>query len=80
MIMSRPREKMQCNVKPMVISEIQVRFLLKTTDITNDKNANPNDDILCMRGKEIIFCALRQLQVCNWGISTELQCLRGKLF
>lgn len=54
MIMSRLRKKMERDVKPMVVSEILIRFLWKTTDTTNDENANPNDG----------FCS--EYSVCEW--------------
>lgn len=84
MIISRPGKKMKHDVKPMVISEIQIRFLFKTTDTTNDENANPNGDfsphiqnIPCRSNN--FLCLETEIQVFKWAISTALQCLRSKL-
>lgn len=70
MIMSRPRKKIERDVKPMVISEIHIRFLFKTTDTTNDENANPNDGFcseyyVCEGKSNNFLCLETELQVCN---------------
>lgn len=72
-------------MKPMVTSEIQIRFLFKTTDTTTNENANPDDgfcsEYFVCEGKSNNFLGLEtELQVCKWGISTALQCIRSRLF
>lgn len=45
MIMSRPRKKIEHDVKLTVMSEIQIRFFFKSTNTKNDENANYNDGL-----------------------------------
>ena len=71
-------------MKPMVISEIQIRFLFRTTDTTNDEIANPNDGFcseyfVCEGKSNNFLCLQTELQICEWVISTALQCQRTRL-
>lgn len=76
---------MERDVKPMVILEIQISFLFKTTHTTNDENTNTNDGF-CSEyfvyegGSNNFLCLETDLQVSKWGTSTALQCLVSRLY